>query len=155
MQWIRHPKDFWAGVLFIAFGTAADHARRRLPARHRGADGPGLLPPRARACCSIGLGLILALRALKLTGAPLGDAQRQAAAHRAGAACWSSDSTATRLGVVAATMLLILISSTADREYRWKEALISSLVLAALTVAAFIWGLGVQLPVWPPFLTGR
>jgi hypothetical protein len=24
-----------------------------------------------------------------------------------------------------------------------------------LTVAAFIWGLGVQLPVWPPFLTGR
>jgi uncharacterized membrane protein YqjE len=63
--------------------------------------------------------------------------------------------TATRLGVVAATMLLILISSTADHEYRWKEALVSSLVLAAVTVAAFIWGLGVQLPVWPPFLTGR
>ena len=62
---------------------------------------------------------------------------------------------APRLGIVPATLLLILISSSADREFRWKEAVVSSLILAAFTVGVFIYGLGLQLPIWPPFLVPR
>jgi hypothetical protein len=153
MHWIRHPKDFWAGVLFIAFGTAAVTLGAGYPLGTAARMGPGYFP-RVLGMLLIGMGLILALRALKLTGPPLAMRNLKPLVIVL-ASVLVFGLTATRLGVVAATMLLILISSTADQEYRWKEALVSSLVLAVLTVAAFIWGLGVQLPVWPPFLTGR
>jgi hypothetical protein len=153
MALIRHPKDFWAGVLFIAFGTAAVTLGAGYPLGTAARMGPGYFP-RVLGMLLIGMGLILALRALKLTGPPLAMRNLKPLVIVL-ASVLVFGLTATRLGVVAATMLLILISSTADQEYRWKEALVSSLVLAVLTVAAFIWGLGVQLPVWPPFLTGR
>jgi hypothetical protein len=51
--------------------------------------------------------------------------------------------------------MLIMISSYASPEFRWKEALISSAVLAAVAVGAFLWGLGLQFPVWPTFLGAR
>jgi hypothetical protein len=153
MQWIRHPKDFWAGALFIAFGTAAIAIGASYPVGTAARMGPGYFP-RALGLILIVLGLILALRALKLAGAPLAMRNVKPLLIVLGSVLVFG-LTATRLGIVAATMLLIVISSTADHEYRWKEAIISSIVLAALTVAAFIWGLGVQLPVWPPFLTGR
>ena len=60
--------------------------------------------------------------------------------------------TAPSLGLVVATIVLIMVSSAASTEFRWKEALVSSAVLAALSVAGFIWGLGLQFSVWPAFL---
>ena len=153
MQWIRHPKDFWAGALFIAFGTAAITIGASYPVGTAARMGPGYFP-RVLGLILVVLGLILAVRALKLTGAPLAMRNVKPLLIVLGSVL-AFGLAATRLGIVAATVLLIVISSTADREFRWKEALISSAVLAALTVAAFIWGLGVQLPVWPPFLTGR
>jgi uncharacterized membrane protein YqjE len=153
MHWIRHPKDFWAGALFIAFGTAAIAIGASYPVGTAARMGPGYFP-RVLGLILVVLGLILAVRALKLTGAPLAMRNVKPLLIVLGSVLVFG-LTATRLGIVAATVLLIVISSTADREFRWKEALISSAVLAALTVAAFIWGLGVQLPVWPPFLTGR
>jgi hypothetical protein len=153
MQWIRHPKDFWAGALFIAFGTAAIIIGASYPVGTAARMGPGYFP-RVLGMLLIGMGLILALRALKLKGAPLAMRNVKPLVIVL-ASVLVFGLTATRLGIVAATMLLIVISSTADHEYRWKEALVSSVLLAALTVAAFVWGLGVQLPIWPPFLTGR
>ena len=41
------------------------------------------------------------------------------------------------LGLVVATVLLVVVSSAASDEFRWKEAVISSLMLAAFTVVAF------------------
>jgi len=51
-------------------------------------------------------------------------------------------------------VILIVIASTASSEFRWKEALISGVLLAALAVGVFIIGLKLQLPIWPTFLTG-
>ena len=56
------------------------------------------------------------------------------------------------LGLVVATILLVIVSSAASDEFRWKEAVVSSLLLAAFTVLAFAYGLRLQLPVWPAFL---
>jgi hypothetical protein len=60
--------------------------------------------------------------------------------------------TAPSLGLVVATILLIVVSSAASTEFRWKEALVSGVLLAAVAVAGFIWGLGLQFSVWPTFL---
>ena len=45
---IAAPKNFWAGLMFIAFGVGFALIAQELPDGHLGADGPGLLPDRAR-----------------------------------------------------------------------------------------------------------
>ncbi len=70
MHWIRHPKDFWAGALFIAFGTAAITIGASYPVGTAARMGPGYFP-RVLGLMLVVLGLILALRALKLKGTPL------------------------------------------------------------------------------------
>ena len=54
----------------------------------------------------------------------------------------------------ASTVILIVTASAASREFRWKEALASGVLFALLAIAVFVFGLKIQLPVWPPFLAG-
>jgi uncharacterized membrane protein YidH (DUF202 family) len=54
-----------------------------------------------------------------------------------------------RLGLVIATMLLIGIGSLAGPGKRPLETLIAAVVMAAVSVAIFILGLGLTMPIWP------
>jgi hypothetical protein len=67
MTFIKSPKDFWAGVLYIAFGVAAIVIALNYPIGSAGRMGPGYFP-RALGIILIALGLILSLRALRLQG---------------------------------------------------------------------------------------
>jgi len=69
MTFIKSPKDFWAGILYIAFGTFAIVVALNYPIGSAGRMGPGYFP-RALGIILIALGLILSLRALKLHGTP-------------------------------------------------------------------------------------
>jgi hypothetical protein len=60
--------------------------------------------------------------------------------------------TAKWLGLVIAIVLLVMISSFGGHEFRWKEALISSAILAVGSVAVFVYGLKLPFPIWPEFL---
>jgi len=53
------------------------------------------------------------------------------------------------LGLVLATGLLVFISAWGGHEFKWKEVTIMSAVLAAFSVAAFVYGLGLPMNVWP------
>ena len=53
------------------------------------------------------------------------------------------------IGVALSTVILIVASSAASREFRPREALIAGIVLAALAVGVFVVGLQIQLPIWP------
>jgi hypothetical protein len=55
------------------------------------------------------------------------------------------------LGVVICVLLLIGISALASHEAKWKETVISAVLQAALAVAVFIYGLGLQMPIWIDF----
>jgi hypothetical protein len=57
--------------------------------------------------------------------------------------------TIERLGVVIATVLLIVIGALAGRGMRALEVAITAVLLAALTVGIFVWGLALTIPVWP------
>ena len=43
----------------------------------------------------------------------------------------------------------IVLSSAASAEFRPREALIASVLLAAVVVGVFVYGLHLQLPIWP------
>src|ERR1700674_5593159 len=70
MAFIRHPKDFFAGLIFIAFGLAAIIIAANYPLGTAARMGPGYFP-RILGILLILLGSALALRALKLKGEPL------------------------------------------------------------------------------------
>jgi Tripartite tricarboxylate transporter TctB family len=53
------------------------------------------------------------------------------------------------LGLIGALFVLIMVSSRASPEFTWKGALANAAVLIALCLVVFVYGLGLQLPVWP------
>ena len=44
MTFIRNPKDFWAGLVYIAFGVAAILIALKYPVGSAGRMGPGYFP---------------------------------------------------------------------------------------------------------------
>jgi len=152
MSLIRHPKDFWAGVLFIAFGGAACVIAIDYAMGSASRMGPGYFP-RVLGLLLCALGAILVLRSFKLQGAPLSFPTFQPLLVVL-ASVVVFGLTVTKLGLVVATVLLVLIASAASHEHRWRESIIAAIALAAFVVVAFRYGLNLQLPTWPPALGG-
>ena len=59
--------------------------------------------------------------------------------------------TAKWLGLVIAIVLLVMISAYGGHEFKLKESLISSAILAAGSIAVFVYGLKLPFPIWPEF----
>jgi hypothetical protein len=53
------------------------------------------------------------------------------------------------LGFVVSTIWLLVIGSLADQESRWREIVISAVLLTIFGALVFIYGLGVQMPILP------
>ena len=58
------------------------------------------------------------------------------------------------MGMIAAIYALTFVSSLAGEEFNFKEVLVLSTVLSAMSYVAFILLLKLQFPVWPAFITG-
>jgi len=149
MSMIRHPKDFYSGLIFIAFGVGAIVIANNYPLGTAARMGPGYFP-RILGILLILLGAALALRALKLKGEPI--------------AAWHWRPTLVVLGsvvlfgyivnfagLVLSTIILIVMSSWASTEFRLKESIIAGIALSVLVVLVFVVGLKLQLPIWPSF----
>jgi len=150
---IRHPKDFFAGLMFIAFGLGAIIIGSNYPLGVAARMGPGYFP-RILGILLIVLGAALSIRGLRLEGAKITLESPRPLIIVIGSVVLFG-MTAPTLGLVISSILLIVVSSAASTEFRWKEALVSGVILAALSVAGFIWGLGLQFSVWPTFIGGR
>ena len=150
MIWIKSPKDFWAGVLYIAFGLATILIALNYPAGTSGRMGPGYFPRGLGAMIAL-LGVVLCARGIRVTGPRISLGSPKPLVVILGSVVLFGIAVPV-VGLALATLLLVMVSSTASGEFRWKEAIIASLALAVFAVAAFAYALGVQMPVWPPFL---
>jgi hypothetical protein len=148
---IRNPKDFWAGVLFVAFGTAAVVLGARYNLGTAARMGPGYFP-RILGILLIALGGIIAMRGLRTNG-PAIPAWRLRPTLVVLGSVVLFGLIVDRAGLALSTVVLIVLASAASTEFRWKEALLSGALLAVLAVAVFILGLKLQLPIWPTFLS--
>ncbi|HEY7664982.1 MAG TPA: tripartite tricarboxylate transporter TctB family protein [Xanthobacteraceae bacterium] len=144
---IRSPKDFWAGLIFVAIGAGFVLLARqyRLGDLHR--MGPAMFPTLVGALLAA-LGLVLALRAFALDGEavprfyarPIG-ASLVAIVLFGVALQW--------LGLVAAIAALVLVGATAARDTRRLESAALAAAMIAFSIAVFVWLLGLPLPLWP------
>ena len=149
MAAIRHPKDFWSGVLFILIGTAAIIVGTKYNLGTAARMGPGYFP-RILGGLLIVLGLILSVRAFWLSGAPFPRWKLRPTLVVLGSVVLFGAIVQT-IGVAISTVILIMTASAASHEFRPKEALIAGVGLAALAVGVFVIGLKLQLPIWPRF----
>lgn len=153
MSLIRNPKDFGSGCLFAGFGLVAVVLGATYPAGTAARMGPGYFP-RALGIILIVLGAILIIKSLRTTGARISiPTLKPLVVVLASVLLFGL--TVVPLGLVLATILLVIASSVASHEYRWKEATIASVTLAAFVVAVFGYGLKLQLPILPAFLGGN
>ena len=144
---IRSPKDFWAGLIFIAIGSGFILLAQqyRLGDLHR--MGPAMFPTLVGALLAA-LGAVVALRSFVLVGAavprfyarPIGVSVLAIVLFGI-ALQW--------LGLVAAVAVLVLVGAHASREARLLETLALAAVMIAFSVAVFVWLLGLPLPLWP------
>src|SRR5450631_1750735 len=135
MAFIRHPKDFFAGLLFVAFGLAALIIGSNYSLGTAARMGPGYFPRILGILLTV-LGAALSLRALKIKGDPLPRWYWKPLLVVLGSVI-AFGLLVTHIGLVIATIGLVFASSAASHEFRPKEALISGLLLAGLTVGVF------------------
>lgn len=147
MAKIPRPKDFYAGLLFVAFGVFAIIIARNYPLGTAARMGPGYFP-RLLGILLIVLGAALSLTALRGQGPPLpGWKWRPVSIVLLSVVAFGL--VLTHAGLVLSTIGLIVVASTASREFRFRESLLSGALLAALSVGVFVIGLKLQLPIWP------
>ena len=152
---IKSQKDFWSGVMFVVVGLAFAWGATNYSMGSAARPGPGYFP--------LGLGLLLAvlgaaivLQSLVLDtpdGDPIGPWPWKQAVIILGAVALFGVAI-PRLGMAASLPLLIGISSLASGEFRWKEVLVTSIVLTVGSWLIFIKGLGLTIPLWPTFIAG-
>jgi len=152
MMRIRDPRDFWSGVLCIAAGLGAVVMGRRYEFGTAAAMGPGYFPTILGALL-VALGLVASGRALRR-----GHGQSALGAFRPRplvmvlASIVAFGVALPKLGLVVASMLLVVVSRLAAPGFRWLEVLVFGAALTALCSAVFVWGLKVPMLLWPAFL---
>jgi putative tricarboxylic transport membrane protein len=137
---IRNASDFYAGLLFVCFGLVALVTARDYPMGTARNMGPGYFPVIVSGGLVL-LGAVTTTRGLLSLGEPMSlKALRPLLLVCAGVLAFGV--LVRPLGVVIAVVALVVIASFGGREFRPVEVIASSLVLAAMVVVVFVWGLG-------------
>ncbi len=156
---IRSPRDFWAGLLFIAI--AAGFAWLASGYRYGTAQrmGPGFFPTYVAGALAL-LGLVIFVRSFVSNGPrvdPMG--MRQLLVTLVAVGIFGI--ALTYAGLVAAILALVLVGALADPDVRLGETVLLAIFLTVFSVAIFVYLLGLPLQVWPDgfspmtYLSGR
>jgi Tripartite tricarboxylate transporter TctB family len=150
MSFIRGPRDFWAGVLFISLGIAAIVISSNYSLGTAARMGPGYFP-RILGILLIVLGSIIALRGVRINGEAIPVWKWRPLLVVLGSVVLFG-AIVHSMGMLISTVILIVTASAASHEFRWKEALMIGIGLAVVCVGVFVVGLKIILPVWPTFI---
>jgi hypothetical protein len=146
---IRAPKDFWTGIMFLAFAAVALLAAHGYVLGTAGRMGPGYFPMLLGGVLGL-LGIILVVRSFAIDGEPVTRLHLLPLVVIAIAVCLFG-LLIERLGLVISLVAVTIVSALASRESRPVEYTALALVLAAFSVGVFVYALRLPLPVWPAF----
>src|SRR5882724_3193238 len=144
---IRSPKEFWAGLFFIAaaLGFMLLSTRYSMGNMHR--MGPALFPSLVGALLA-GLGLIITARSFAIEGPPVPRFHARPILISLIAISLFGVALA-HLGLIAAVAVLVAVGAVASRESRALEVAGLIVVLIVFSVSVFAWLLGLPIPLWP------
>lgn len=144
---LRDMPDILAGALMVFLGALGLWAGRNLTYGSPAMMGPGFLPL-SLAWLLVGIGAFVLLNGLRRPHMVIGDLNVRPLIILV-VAIGGFAFGAQTFGFVLSAAFLLVVGSMADPEHRWNEVIISTVVLVAFGTGVFIYGLGVQMPVWP------
>jgi hypothetical protein len=148
---IRNPTDFWTGLLFGGFGLfVALYAALNYKLGSAVRMGPGYFPTWIGGLVAL-LGLVLLVRSLRFDGPRLPRVEVRPIVFILGASV-AFGYLLKPLGLVIATVLLVIASAFGGHEFRWREAIALAAGLALFSYGVFVYGLGLPFPLWPAAL---
>lgn len=148
-SFIRHPKDFWTGVIFLWIGLAAIIIGRDYAMGTAGRMGPAYFPTVLGGILAL-LGLAAVVRSFFREGEPIGKfAVKQTALIITGVILFGV--LVRGAGIVAAIFALVLCSAYASVKFTWKKGIALALGASIFAVIVFVKLLGVPLAVFGPW----
>jgi putative tricarboxylic transport membrane protein len=152
MRSVKNPREFWTGVIYVAVGASAIVLARDYGLGTAFRMGPGYFPT-ALGGLLVLIGLVALGRAFLQPGDPL-PPLRLKGVVAVTAATVAFGVLVRGAGVVVALPLLVVGSAAASARFRWAPALALAAALTLFSVAVFLKGLGVPLPILGPWLGG-
>jgi hypothetical protein len=148
---IKSPRDFWAGLMFIAFGlffliVAQVNYQMGTAVRM----GPGYFPSVLGGMLAI-LGAIVLFDSFVLEGTPVPKFHFRPLLFIL-ASSLAFAYLLKPLGLVLASAALIFIAAFGGHEFRFKEVAILTAVLIVFSVIVFVKGLTLPFPICPSFV---
>jgi hypothetical protein len=163
MDFIKSQKDFFSGVVFMALGIAFAWGATTYSVGTGARMGPGYFPLMLGVLLAV-IGAVVAIKALvlhteggdkigKWIWRPVGFIVASNLAF--GILLGGLPSIGLpAMGMIIAIFALTFISARAGSEFKFKEIMILSVILAIGSYAVFILLLKLQIQVWPTFISG-
>jgi putative tricarboxylic transport membrane protein len=150
---IKSIKDFWAGAIYIAFGTSAVVLARNYGMGTAFKMGPAYFPTILGSLLVL-IGLISLSRSFFVPGTPIGSVALKGLALVVGATVVFG-ALVRGAGLVVAVPVFVIFSACASIHFRWAPTVGLAAGLTVFCVLVFLKGLGVPLPVIGPWLGGQ
>ena len=149
---IRNQRDFGAGVMYILIGLFFAIVATRYQYGTAAKMGPGYFP--------FWLGMLMAAMGLLVLVRSLGAKATIEAIPKFNFKVIGLITGSIilygillpKMGFIVAVLVLVMIASSASKEFSWKVALINAVVLIVFTYSVFVIGLKLQFPLLPFFL---
>lgn len=150
---IKSQRDFWSGLMFMAAGVAFAWAASGYAVGSAARMGPGYFPLMLGVLLAV-LGAVITLQAMTIEtedGEPVAAWDWRSIVLVLGAVSLFG-ALLVPAGLIVALVVLVVVSSFASHEFGWRATLINAVVLVALCLVTFVWGLKLQFPLLPRFL---
>jgi len=147
---IHSPRDFWAGIMFLAISLATLVIARDYATGSAGRMGPGFFPTMLGWLLAA-IGAITLIGSLTTKGAPMDPlAWRNMFLVLAGVLLFGF--LVRGAGLALAIPVLILLSARASGKFRWPPTIALAIGATAFCVLLFVKALGLPLPIVGPWL---
>jgi Tripartite tricarboxylate transporter TctB family len=146
---IQSTKDFWSGLIYIAFGLSAIVIARDYDMGTALRMGPAYFPTILGALLML-IGAISVMRSFFVRDAPIGGFALKAVLIVV-VATFLFGVTVRGAGLAIALPILIIVSATASNRFTWLGSVALAAGLTIFCVLVFLKGLGVPLPIIGPW----
>lgn len=148
---IKSPKDFWAGLMFIAFGLFFLVVSRNYQMGSAVRMGPAYFPTVLGGIMAV-LGGIVLFQSLVLEGAKMPKFSFKPIFFIS-LSLILFGYLLKPLGFILSLVILTFVSAFGGHEFKTKEVTILTVVLIIFSVLVFVKGLTLPFPLWPDFMS--
>ena len=151
-SFIRHPKDFWSGIVFLFFGLSAIVIGQDYEMGTAGRMGPAYFPSVLGGLLSL-VGAASLIRSFFRQGEPIGRLYwRELALVLVAVLLFGF--LVRDAGLIPATLVLIMVSSYAGQKFNLAKSIALAIGAALFAVGLFVKLLGLPMPMFGPWFGG-